>query len=105
MSELWKLIEDYEREFGAKPSWVAKQMRTKEQTLYNWRVRGIKALPNDQLLRALAWALRKSHNEVLFAALVDIGRISPGQRDALLEQLPASELEPETEPEWTATGT
>lgn len=72
--ELWQLIQAYVDEYGSTPSWVARQMGTTSQTLLNWRDRGVKDLPSDKSLRALARAIRQPYPTVLAAALIDAGR-------------------------------
>jgi hypothetical protein len=72
--ELWKLIQAYLDEYGSTASWVARQMGTNSQTLYNWRDRGVKDLPSDKSLRRLAAAIRQPYATVLAAALIDAGR-------------------------------
>lgn len=72
--ELWRLVQAYMDECGATTSWIAQQMGTTSQTLYNWRDRGVKDLPSDKSLRRLATAIRQPYPTVLAAALIDAGR-------------------------------
>lgn len=79
MSYLLALIDDYKDRHGnPSDSSIARAIGAAPQTLNSWRHRGIKALPNPELLRNLAAVLHEDYETVVLrAAMVDAGWMDP----------------------------
>jgi transcriptional regulator with XRE-family HTH domain len=73
MSELWKIVQTHLDEYGVSEAEFARRMGSSPQTLSSWKLRGLKKLPDKRLLEAVADQTRASYDDVLGAALVDIG--------------------------------
>lgn len=74
MSRLLALIDAYKDAHG-QPSdaSIARAVEVAPQTVSSWRKRGIRELPARETLVRLAALMRVPYDDVLFAALTDIG--------------------------------
>ena len=82
MSQLLALIDDYKDRHG-QPSdaSIARAIGVAAQTVSSWRSRGIRELPARETMVRLADFLRVPYDDVLRAALVDIGYIADPPKD------------------------
>lgn len=76
MSELLAIIDGYKDRHG-QPSdaSIARAVGVAPQTISSWRQRGIRELPARETMLRLADFMRVPYDDVLRAALVDIGYI------------------------------
>ncbi len=72
MSHLWDLIQAHLDEYGVRDAAFARRMGTSAQTLNSWKNRGLKRLPERELLEAVARETRVPYEDVLDAVLIDI---------------------------------
>lgn len=77
MGNLWALIQAHVDEYGVTPATIAKRIKSSPQTLSNWKLRGVRDVPETRLLRALAVEIRQPYLKVLTAALIDAERLDP----------------------------
>jgi transposase-like protein len=77
MGHLWDIVEAHHDRYGPSVSEIARRMDVGSQTLFNWRDRPMRELPRKRLLEALAEVTGRSYDEVLRAALLDIGYVEP----------------------------
>lgn len=74
MSQLIALIDEYRDAHGAPPSSsVARAADIAPQTISAWRRKGLRELPDQDILERLAAFIRVDFEVVRDAALVDIG--------------------------------
>lgn len=75
MSELVRLVDEYRASHGMPPdASIARMMGVAPQTINAWRRRGIRSLPSEATLKALAEVLDLPYEEyVLQVALYDAG--------------------------------
>lgn len=91
MGSLVQLIDEYKDAHGnPSDSSIARAIGAAPQTISSWRTRGIKGLPDRQLLEALAQFMHLDYEDVVLrAVLLDIGWL-PSDEDAE-DETPASE--------------
>ncbi|MFJ7723807.1 hypothetical protein ACIQYM_37730, partial [Rhodococcus erythropolis] len=76
MSELWNLIQSHLDRYGVRDAEFARRMGSTPQTLNSWKKRGVRQLPNKELLEAVAEVTGRDYRQVLDAALIDTGYLS-----------------------------
>ena len=83
MGQLWTIIQAHLDRYGVREAAFARQIGTVSQTLSSWKHRGLKQLPNKDLLEAVARETSTPYEEVLAAVLVDIGyaTVTPSSGD------------------------
>lgn len=78
MGYLYDIAQRHLDAYGVRASALARRMGTVPQTLDSWKNRGLKELPEQWLLEALARETRTPYGDVLTAVLRDIGYLSKG---------------------------
>lgn len=89
MGYLYDIAQRHLDAYGVRAAALAKRMGTAPQTLDSWKHRGLKELPDQWLLEALARETRTPYGDVLTAVLRDIdylpkGSDGRGQRPAAI---------------------
>jgi len=80
MGYLYDIAQRHLDAYGVRAAALAKRMGTAPQTLDSWKNRGLKELPDQWLLEALARETRTPYGDVLTAVLRDIGYL-PKERE------------------------
>lgn len=80
MGYLYDIAQRHLDAYGVRAAALAKRMGTAPQTLDSWKNRGLKELPDQWLLEALARETRTPYGDVLTAVLRDIGYL-PGESE------------------------
>lgn len=75
--ELWSIIQAHLDRYGVYEAVFARRMGTKPQTINTWKILGVKRLPERWLLEAVARETATPYSDVLHAALVDTGYVTP----------------------------
>ncbi|MGD9517671.1 helix-turn-helix domain-containing protein [Mycolicibacterium sp.] len=75
--QLGQLIDDYKRTHSATDSGLAQRIGITRQSLMQWRTGEFAALPKAANLRALATEIGRPYRQVLGAALLDSGYLTP----------------------------
>lgn len=76
-SHLGQLIDDYKRTHSATDSGLAQRIGIARQSLIQWRTGDMASLPKAANLRALATEIGRPYRQVLAAALLDSGYLTP----------------------------
>lgn len=79
---LGQLIDDYKRSHSATDSGLAQRVGITRQSLIQWRTGELAALPKAANLRALATEIGRPYRQVLAAALLDSGYLTPTEDKA-----------------------
>lgn len=116
MSELVRLVDEYRATHGMPAdASIARMMHVAPQTISSWRQRGIRSLPSETTLRALARVLELPYEDyVLQVALYDAGwrdnlpaepnPLRRSVRQRLKERGLAEHFEPESDDGAPASG-
>jgi transcriptional regulator with XRE-family HTH domain len=94
MSHLVKLIDDYKDTHGGpSDSSIARAIGVAPQTISSWRKRGIRQLPEQETLAALARLIGVDYNTgVMPAVLVDIGYMDEEELEEDPDPVPNSDV-------------
>ena len=76
ISHFISLIDEYKSAHGVSDAELARRIGVTRQNLGLWRDAGLRALPTQLNLRAVATAIRRPYRQVLDAALRDVGYLT-----------------------------
>lgn len=69
---LWRIIQKHLDDYGPSEAEFARRIGTSPQTVSSWKKRGIRKLPDKQLLVGVSEVTRQPYGDVLTAVLYDI---------------------------------
>jgi len=75
MGELLDLIQGHRDKYGVSEAEFSRRIGSSPQTVWAWRVRGIKALPQRKQLEGVSNVIGIPYDKVLRAALADAGYV------------------------------
>lgn len=76
MGHLWGIAQDHLDRYGVRSAALARKMGTGPQTLNSWKNRGVRKLPDRELLAALSRETGTPYVRVVEAALRDAGYLA-----------------------------
>lgn len=83
MGALWSIVQAHLDRYGVREAELARRIGTSPQTLNSWKLRGVREIPSEKLLRNLARVTGDPYPIVFLAASVDAERITREEADEM----------------------
>lgn len=95
---LYAIVQQHLDDYGVTEAEFARRIGTSPQTVNSWKQRGVRSLPDKQLLVGVSDVTRRPYDEVLSAALHDAGYLPKPLRKVTAKQTRTARTDPRRRP-------